>query len=295
MITAVFSHLFVILEWVNRCPLPVKRAAAETFTRFCFLVLPGVQRTMVRNLAGVMPGVSAVRRWNIARRIVINYGQYFIDYFSAYFTPGEKPAADYFSEWIGYDHVREVMAADSGVLLVTPHLGNWELGLLALREYRARLAVITAPIASANMRRKLETFRRDMGLEVVTLEDPAQYIFVLKRLLAQRKVVTLLADRYVGGVYATVPFFGRPARLPPGYLHLARAYGAPVLPCFIVRNAAGKYTCIAERPIRVAPAGDREAAIGEALQPIVELFEKYIRAYTLQWYRFTPIWVEDGG
>lgn len=289
MITAVFSYLFVVLEILNHLPRPAKQIVAGILTRFFYLSLPGLRRDLDRNLTRVLPEASAAERRRTARRLVNNYGQYFIDYFGVFFARRLPRSADYFSEMRGEDNLREVLAQGNGMFLITPHLGNWELGLLVLESCRERVAILTAPMASANMRRKQEAFRRRLGVEVVTLGDPAGYFFELKRLLAEKKIITLLADRYVGGSGAEIPFFGQPTRVPTGYLHLARMFDAPVLPCFIIRKPDGTYACLAETPICVSRAGDRDADVEEAARQVAAVFERYIRQYVDQWYYFTAL------
>ena len=292
LITSIFSHLFIVLEILNHLPLWGKRLAAHILTRSCFFLLPGVQRTMRNNLAPVFPNKNKRELQRIARQIVIGYGQYFIDYFGVFFTRGSKKAEDYFNQLEGTKYIEQAIAEDNGVLVITPHLGNWELGLLLLKTFNRPVAVITAPIASGNMRRKLEQFRSTMDIEIVTLEDPTQYMFVLKRLMMQKKIVTLLVDRYVNGAFQIIPFFGKVTKMPTGYLHIARMFGCPIVPCFIIRNETGQYSCFGEAPIHVSHEGDRGTDIHNALDNVIKVFEKYIHTYALQWYRYTPVWEE---
>jgi KDO2-lipid IV(A) lauroyltransferase len=242
------------------------------------------------NLRPLLPEAGERELRRASYDLVAQYGAYFVDLLDVYFGRRLPSAGERFESVTGGDHVRAAAAAGRGMLLVTPHLGNWELGQLVFREAGLSTAVLTAPIASGHMGRRMEEARRRLGIDVVTLARPEAYMFALKRLLGERRTVVLLGDLDRGGVGETVPFLGRNARLPTGYLHVARMFDAPVVPCFIVRSPSGRYRCAAEPPVFVRRDGDRDADVREALGRVAAVFERYIREYPLQWYRFTSAW-----
>lgn len=248
-----------------------------------------LRRTLLQNLAVAKPDASGWQRLRLAHRILMNYGIYLCDLFRVITAEKPPPAECCFDERRNLNHIESALASENGALLITAHLGNWELGMLPLSEWRGRLAAVTAPIKAPGMRARMEAFRARHGVDLVTLENPEEYLFTIKRLLAERKLVTLLVDRYVGGHFMRVPFFGRETLMPCGYLYLARMFGAPVIPVFVLRNVRGMYTCLAEEPLAVAHTDDRERDIREALLRVVAVLENRIRRDIDQWYCFAPL------
>ena len=288
--TDFFIGGYAFLEKLARLfPYPIQRIIARVFCEAVFWGTCALRRTLLRNLAVARPEASGWSRLWMAHRILMNYGIYFCDLFSVITAKEPPPSERYFDEWQHINHIETGLASENGALLVTPHLGNWELGVLPLSEWRGRLAAVTALIKSPVMRTRMEAFRARLGVELVTLEKPEEYLFILKRLLTERKLVALLVDRYVGGHSMSVPFFGRETRMPCGYLYLARMFEAPVIPVFVLRNARGMYTCIAEEPLYVARTEDRERDIREALLRVVAVMEERIRRNIGQWYCFAPL------
>ncbi|MDD2235883.1 MAG: hypothetical protein PHG65_01590, partial [Kiritimatiellae bacterium] len=285
--TDFFTGGFSFLEWLARTfPYPIQRVIARLFCEAVFWGTASLRRTLLQNLALAHPEASGFQRLRTAHRILLNYGIYFCDLFRLLHATEPPPIETFFDNLQNPETIQAALDAENGALLITPHLGNWELGMLPLGACRGRLAAITAPIKNPSMRRIMETFRERNGIELVTLENPGEYLFMLKRLLMERRLVTLLVDRYIGGHAMQVPFFGRETTLPCGYLHLARMFEAPIVPVFVIRNPTGKYSCIAETPIYVKRTDNRERDIREALLRVTAVLEKYILLHLDQWYAF---------
>ncbi|NCC53554.1 MAG: hypothetical protein EOM20_20410 [Spartobacteria bacterium] len=288
--TDTFTGGYPFLERLARLPRGLQRVIAAVFCEAVFWGTRGLRHALLSNLAMVHPQWPRYRRVLLARRIMLNYGIYFQDLMRV--TTAEEVLApeQFFDDLQGFEHIQTALDSAHGGLLVTPHLGNWELGTLVMAPYRDRLAAVTAPIKSPAMQEKMRCFRARYGVELVTLENPAEYLFTLKRLLAERKLVTMLVDRYVGGHAMTVPFFGHDTTLPCGYLYLARMYDAPVVPCVVLRKPDGRYGCYARPPVFVEQTDDREADIRRALTTVAGVMQQDIERHITQWYCFKPLW-----
>jgi lauroyl/myristoyl acyltransferase len=101
-------------------------------------------------------------------------------------------------------------------------------------------------------------FRRRAGLEVLSRDDP-RFVAAVREALGRGRIVALLIDQDTRGAGVFVPFFGRPARTPPGPAVLALRAGAPVLTVFIRRRPDGGHTIAFERiPV---PARGRDTVV----------------------------------
>jgi KDO2-lipid IV(A) lauroyltransferase len=87
-------------------------------------------------------------------------------------------------------------------------------------------------------------------------------------------------------------FFGRSAEIPLGAAYLGLASGAPVLPVFVPLEGS-RYATIMEAPVYFAGGhAAHKSAVLEGTEQILQVFEKYIRAYPDQWYNFFDYWGE---
>ncbi len=103
-------------------------------------------------------------------------------------------------------------------------------------------------------------------------------------------------DRRVGGAEAVLPFFGAPARFPLGAATLARSTGCPIVPLFSLYADRRRRTVrvMYEAPIEVERTRDRAADLARATARLVEVYERYVRAYPDQWFNFYDFWDPPG-
>ncbi len=248
----------------------------------------------LRRITGELP---AREREKLVVRTFLNYGVKIRDY--VLFS--RNPLA--FSrrrlrESSGIENVERTLAGGGGAVLVSPHLGFWDLGGSFLRERGYRVKAISFHSADAAIERFRERVRRRMGIEVIYIgrqDKGLDDTLRLAQALRQGCIVAMLGDRVLAGPSIEVPFFGTPRPFPLGPALLARISGAPLLPVFIVRTSRKGYRAIAESPLAVSAEGDAREALGEAVRQMVAVFERYIAAYPDQWYNFFPYWDEPHG
>jgi KDO2-lipid IV(A) lauroyltransferase len=193
----------------------------------------------------------------------------------------------------GAEHLDRVLARGRGAILISPHLGNWELGGLGLADRGYPLNVLTFRERDEKVNDLREQVGGERGIRFIYVDrDDTSPLAIIEAVNALRRneVLALLGDRDGSSHTATFDFFGRPAEIPVGAAYLAIATGAPVIPVFVPLEG-GRYSTIMEEPIYFA--GDRTdhgAAIREGTEKVLRVFEKFIRAYPDQWYNFFDYW-----
>lgn len=196
----------------------------------------------------------------------------------------------WFSNWQGWEHFTAAHARGKGVLLVTPHLGNWEFGGAFLVEKGYRLLVLTQAEPDAQLTKIRQASRARWGVETLVVgHDPFAIVEIIK-CLQTGAAVALLVDRPPAPTAVTVELFGRPFSASIAVAELARASGCAILPVVMVRRPDGYDARISpEIPYARATIGDRAGRI-LLTQEIVRAFEPAIRQNLNQWYHFVPIW-----
>jgi uncharacterized protein len=195
-----------------------------------------------------------------------------------------------FGENTGWEHFAEAQSQKRGVLLLTPHLGNWEFGGPWLARHGIALQVITMAEPTQDFTRLRQTSRARWNIETLVIgEDPFAFLEVIKR-LENGATVALLVDRPPRATSIDVQLFGKPFAASIAAAELARASGCVLLPVYLPR-ANGAYAA------HVLPAisYDRAALRGrdsrrELTQKIISAFEPVIRQHLDQWYHFVPVW-----
>jgi len=243
-------------------------------------VSPDVPATMDyhRRIFGQMPWWR--RRWLVFRHF-LSFGRALIDRLAILANQTRK----YSFVFDGENYLREAVAEGKGVLLLTAHLGNWELAGRLLSTYGRRIHVLMAPEQDPAIQRFLRKGMGDADIRFVTNEGGAVFVQLLMA-LRRGEVVAVQMDRATGHRSdVSVPFFGAPAVFPLGPLLLARAAQVPVLPCFCVMRPDARYEIWVDQALTIAP-GHEEAA----LRQMVRVLERYIAMVPNQWYNFYDVW-----
>jgi lauroyl/myristoyl acyltransferase len=180
-----------------------------------------------------------------------------------------------------------------GVLLLTPHLGNWELGGALLARRGLKLLVLTQAEPGRGFTEMRKASRARWGIETFVIGgDGFEFVEIIKR-LQDGANVALLIDRPPPAKAVTVELFGRPFLASIAAAELARASGCALVGVTVVRNTNGYAAKILpEFHYDRQALGNREAR-RQLTQEIVRAFEPEIRQHPDQWFHLVPIWPEE--
>ena len=179
----------------------------------------------------------------------------------------------------GSEHVATALARGRGVLVLTAHIGNWDvMGLWAAKQWP--LTIISKEIKNAALNAYWMRKRSENQVRIVPAHNSyRQCLSVLKR----GECLGFILDQNMirrEGIF--VEFFGRPACTTPGLAVLSAHAGAPVLPVFMVREADGRH-CVHVLPMIEPPADRTPASIAAATQHYTRIIEDAIRRVPDQW------------
>ncbi len=256
------------LAWmISLLPLPANRALRANLRR---VLGPDAEQKKVRRLAR-----SALHN------NVVNYYEMFL-------LPRLSP--EEISRRVsiqGEERAWQALAAHKGLIITSPHLGNFNAVGQIIIYYRVRVTLVAQDLEPPRLYDYVTGLRSSQGFKIVPLNRSLRPIV---RALRAKEAVALAIDRDVTGGGVWLPFFGAPARLPVGHVKLALRTGAPILPCFAVRESDSHSQVYIEEPLFLTPSDDPERDVREGAQRIVALMERYIRAYPDQWLAFQPVW-----
>ena len=223
----------------------------------------------------------------LARENFLNFAKYLVDFF--HFLHLDRERADRLINFGMVPNVfDELLAKGKGVIALSAHLGNWELGAgaLAQRGYPFNVVALWQPDPKLN--ELYQSYRTNRGVRPIQFGRAARECIAALR---RGEIVAVLGDRDYTGGRQTVNFFGQPARLPDGPAKLALTTGAPILPVFMVRVEGDRFSYVLGDPIWADRQRDTVADIAER---VASALEKVISAHSEQWYLFHDLWnVED--
>jgi len=290
-----YLYLFLFQFFSTLIPRPFQKFFSVVVGDLFYLLMPKTRRGVRKNVEAVSRG-----RWSkgkvevLTRRTFQNYGQYLLDYMVMHrLRPSNRD--QWIEEEVGSHHMIEALQKGKGVICITPHLGNWEMGGLLFSFKGGKLNVLTLDERDRDTKSFREEMRRRKGIRNIYIDpqdDSPMAIIDAVRALRENEIVAMLGDRVETQKTMTFHFFGKETSFPIGVALLSMATGAPVLPVFVVMERSRKYRGIIEPPIyfHADSREDREGAIRRGMIELIKKFETYIEKYPDQWYNFYSFW-----
>lgn len=231
----------------------------------------------------------------LAKQCFQNYCHKLLDYMAMHrFDSSRK------EEWvereIGEENLVRALAKGKGILCITPHLGNWELGGYVLATKGYPINILTLREESRYLSRYEEKLRKKAGIHTITIdpkEKPNLAILEIARRLRGNEIVAMVADRIYEGQGVEIDFFGQSTLFPTGAVQLALETGAIIIPVFVILQEKMKYWGFIGEPIPVSMEADKKEAVRQGVQKIAKRFEEMISRYPDQWFNFFPYWKKN--
>lgn len=251
------------------------------------------QTSLHANLA-LVTGLCGSELDTLCLENVTNFSQMLADYFLCAGADATDQAAALLHGRGGFEHLSAARAQGKGAIVVTGHLGHWELGGLMLARHGLPLTVITLEEPSTELTRWREACRRQLGIKTITVGPGYPFAFVeMIQTLRRNEFLAMLVDRPYSGTGTAVQFFGHETQFSTAPALLHQHTGAAVLPAFVLQDGKGGYITMAEPLIPMVEDRDSQAAIATNTQRIANVFEGIIRRHPEQWFNYVPIWKDE--
>jgi KDO2-lipid IV(A) lauroyltransferase len=265
------------LGWMPRW---MARLAAGVLTWGAYHALGRLRRVGRRNLELALPQLSASERERILRRLFRNLGWQLVEFcrMTGYTRQNTR-------NWIrteGFEHYLAAKARGKGVLIVTGHLGAWELSSFYHSLMGHPMGMVIRRLDNRRLDQYVNGIRCLHGNRVLHKDDFARGLLTSMR---KAETVGILMDTNMTppqGVF--VDFFGIQACAASGLSRVALKTGAAVLPGFMLWEPAEKRYVLHFGPELVfSRSGNAEADILAATQQCTKAIESWIRRYPDQW------------
>jgi KDO2-lipid IV(A) lauroyltransferase len=275
-----FALVWVVVQGLRVLPRSVARAIGARIGAVALASLKRLREVGLRNLEMALPEVSAEECAAILAKVYRNLG-----WLLAEFCQMSKYTAERASKFIRYEGMEHYLAArekGKGVLVLTGHLGAWELSSFyhSLMGYPMGLVIrrLDNPLVDQFVNR----IRCLHGNRVIHKDDFARGLIASMR---AGETVGILMDTNMTppqGVF--VPYFGMEACTASGLARVALKTGAAVVPGFLLwEEAEGQYVLRFGEELTLAHTGDSEADALANTALFTRVIEEYVRRYPEQW------------
>ena len=256
----------LLLRWLAARSLRHLHAVGGLFGWLAYLLSPSYRKRLQANAA--QAGVAVAER----RAAVADAGRLVMELPRLWLRPPDMPIADPL-RWEGAEIIEALLARGRGLVLLTPHMGSFEVSAQAYAERFGALQPITVlyrPARQAWLRRLEEAARARPALSTA----PANLagVRLLLRALRRGQTVGLLPDQVPpAGMGVWVPFFGQPAYTMTLAARLVQQTGAMVAILWTERLAGGAGYVVRAMPLpEPLPEGADDASAALSINRSME-------------------------
>jgi KDO2-lipid IV(A) lauroyltransferase len=270
----------LILRGLALLSLDRALSLADRVGDLLYVLLRGTRKLALQHIEmALADSVRAKTRERIVRASFRNVARCFCEL--AKFDVIRERLDDYV-EVEGWEHVTGVLAQGKGAIVITGHIGNWELLAAYFAIKGVPVAAIARRIYNPRINDLICEFRARSGVKTILRESPSASREILQVLRAQG-VLAMVIDQDTKAPSISVPFFGRMARTPVAAASLAIRREVPVVAVFAQRRPQGGHRLLVLPPIAAPRTGDRKTDVLALTKAFNEILEKRIRKNPAEW------------
>jgi KDO2-lipid IV(A) lauroyltransferase len=190
----------------------------------------------------------------------------------------------------GTKNIDTALVRGKGVIMLSAHIGNWELGGSIVSMIGYPLSAVVLPHRNKKIN---EFFKRQRLAGKFTPIEMGVSVKECYKLLKKNMALALLGDRDFNKNGLMLDFFGKKTLFPKGPSVFSYRLGAAIVPTLMVREPDDTFRLIFKEPIYADTGKPEEEAVLELAGRCSSIIEDYVKTYPTQWYIFKDMWSKD--
>ena len=227
--------------------------------------------------------------WTAWKKLYRNYylfGQSLIDRVAVMSGAGQSLTFDFDGE----QHLREITAMQRGGLLLSAHIGNWEIAGHLLKRLGTPIHIVMYDGEHQQIKQYLDSVTGQRNVSIIVIRDSLSHIYEISEALRKNELVCMHADRFLeGNKTLEATFLGKPALFPMGPFVLASKFKVPVCFVFALKETKLHYHFFSS-PVHEYKDLSKETGMRMALEDFIMETEAKVRQYPEQWYNYYNFW-----
>jgi len=248
----------------------------------------GITRRARRNLVAALPELTAKQQTKVLREMWDNLGRVAFEY--PHVSKLRVYEAGSPVKIVGLEYLDAAAASSRPVILFSGHLGNWEIGALAVVQRGLSLLQIYRAANNPAVEAVMVDFRKTLGVEAVPKGSKGGRRTAI--VIRNGGMIGMLVDQKMNdGI--PVPFFGRDAWTAPALATLAIRYDAIVLPWRVERVGGANFRLLIDPPLEFTRSADSQADVLALMTSVNTVLENWIRRTPGQWFWLHRRWPDS--
>jgi len=190
----------------------------------------------------------------------------------------------------GEENLRAITSLKKGGLLLSGHIGNWEIAGYLLKRLNTRINIVMFDGEHQKIKEYLTSITGKNTANIIVIKNDISHIFEIAEALRNNELVCMHADRFIEGNKTIASnFLGERANFPLGPFLLAAKFKVPVAYVFAMKENTFHYHFFST-DVKVYPAYDKDELISQMLKDFTKEMENKVKAYPEQWFNYYDFW-----
>jgi predicted LPLAT superfamily acyltransferase len=190
----------------------------------------------------------------------------------------------------GEEHLREIAALQRGGMLLSAHIGNWDIAGHLLKRLDTRINIVMFDGEQEQLKEYLDNITGKKSINIIFIKNDLSHIYEISDAFKNNELVCMHADRFLeGNKTLTADFLGEKARFPMGPFVLASRFKVPVSFVFAVKESSLHYHFFASK-IKNYDHLDKRVMMQEMLVDFAKEMEVKVKQYSEQWFNYYNFW-----
>ena len=192
----------------------------------------------------------------------------------------------------GYEKLDEIAALNKGVVLLTAHVGNWQIALSTLKNLGRTVYLVMLPEHNEAMKNALEVSGTDDVIRVISPEDDMGGIVKIMNALKNGDIVSFMGDRPYGFDSTEVSFLGDTAQFPIGPFNVAAAADVPVMTLLVSKTNMRSYLVDVSHVLypQYKSRKNKRSQLQVWAQDFADILSSFVKKHPYQCFLFHDIW-----
>jgi len=201
-------------------------------------------------------------------------------------------------EFDGEENIQRMVDEQTGGILISAHLGNWDIAGHFLGRINGKVNVIMYDQEHEKLKEMMndvQVAKKEVtNVNIIPLKDDLSHVLLLNQAVERKELLCVQGDRVPpGSKNFEFEFMGQQAEFPTGPFYLAAKYKIPVSFVFALKEGSNHYHLYATPPkfyeIKGSPI-QRNEGIRLIIEDYIENLETKMQRYPLQWFNFYRFW-----
>ena len=188
----------------------------------------------------------------------------------------------------GIEVLKETLAKGKGGILISAHVGNFEIAEKFLADINQGLKInlVTVDREVSVIKEYLDQIAEKSNIKFIHIQDDLSHIFQINDALSNNELICFTGDRYFeGSKTLSAKLLGRQAEFPTGPFYLASRLGVPVIFVYVMKENNLHYHLYAREAENL-----KHRDPTTVLRAYTQSLEHIVKRYPLQWFNFFDFW-----